>query len=264
MRYFWINIDQSTTRKEFMEKQFKHLNIPNTRVSAITPEHFPDVLEHKPPYFCGNPECLETNKKNCAYEYACLSSHIKALQIALETTTDEYFVIIEDDIFIPFEIDFPKFISQAPKDFELIQMMVLYAPTVKVLYEQLYKNNVNFIRYQPILPSTGQYLISRIGAEKLVKLYVNDNNKYDFSKYHNIKVADILLYTSIISYTTTFPYIYPYIQMGSEIHPDHLHKHQQAIDEIKKAIKGRVRDDFILTEHSEDYLESSSNLSLKK
>lgn len=260
MKYFWINIDNSIERKIFMEQQFKHLNIEHTRISAITPNDFPTVLEHKPPFFCGNPECIQTNYKNCPYEYACLCSHIKALQIALETCNDDYFVIIEDDIFIPFEIDYNEIIKQAPKDFDLIQMMVLYAPTVKQLFNRMYINKINFIKYQPILPSTGQYLITRKGAKKLVDLYINNNNKYDFSNYSHIRVADILLYTSVNTYTTTFPYVYPYIKLGSEIHPDHLNVHQEAIDEIKKAIKNRrLSDEFILKEYDESYI-----LSLKK
>jgi hypothetical protein len=44
IKFFWINIDGSDKRKEFMEKQFKKLNIDNIRVSAITPKDFPEVL----------------------------------------------------------------------------------------------------------------------------------------------------------------------------------------------------------------------------
>jgi len=255
MKHLWINIDGSNERKEFMEKQFKKLNIENIRIPAITPADFNNVLEQKAPYFCGNPECLQTSKKNCMYEYACLCSHIKAMQEALKYD-DKYFIIIEDDIYMPYKIDYDKLISHLPENTDILQMMILYASSVMYLYNNLYCNNVKFIKYQPILPSTGMYLISRDGAQKLVDLYVNKLNKYDFSLYKNIKVADILLYTSVLTYATTIPYCYPYMKMGSEIHPDHLDVHDTAVNHIKLVLNSCTNNEYIL----ENYLNKEDEL----
>jgi len=235
MKYFWINVDSSIKRKEFMEKQFSNLNIENIRISAITPNDFDNVLEQKEPYFCGNPECLKEKKLNCKYEYACTCSHIKAMQEILKYD-DDYFIIMEDDIVIPFKIDYDKLISDIPSDTEILQMLILYSPSLEVLYNNCYKNNIRFIKYQPILPSTGMYMISKKGAKRLVDLYVNKNNKYDFSKFNNIKVADILLYTSVNTYCTTIPYCFPHMELGSEIHPEHLDVHDKAVITIKNIL----------------------------
>jgi hypothetical protein len=72
-----------------------------------------------------------------------------------------------------------------------------------------------------ILPSAGMYIISRKGAEKLVNRYYK-NNMYDFNDCEYQIVADVALYQSVNTYATTFPTAYPNINMGSEIHPDHL------------------------------------------
>lgn len=247
MKYFWININKSINRKNFMEKQFNKLNIENYRVSAITPDDFENVLVQKQPLSCNYPGCT-----TCHFEFACLCSHIKAMQEGLKTN-DEYFVIVEDDIFLPFVIDYDKLIKDIPKDTEILQMMILYGNTVISLFDKLYLNNHHYIKWQYLLPSTGQYLISRQGAKKLVDLFYNNNlNKYDFAKAKYQIVADVLLYSSVITYATTFPYCYPHIPMGSEIHPDHLSAHQLAVNDIKKVINHNVSNKYIINKYSED------------
>ena len=112
MKYFWINIDRSIERKKFMEEQFKRLNIENYRISAVTPNDFENVLVQKPPLSCNYPGCT-----TCTYEFACLCSHIKAMQEGLKTN-DKFFVIVEDDMFLPFNINYDKLISNLPPNIE--------------------------------------------------------------------------------------------------------------------------------------------------
>ena len=235
MKHFWINVDKNEKRRSFMETQFKALGLQNHRISAITPDDFDFLLAHKRPLSCKHPGCT-----SCEYEYACISSHIKAMRACLKTSqnTDEWFVIMEDDVYIPFDIDYKRLIQDAPTDAELIQTLILYGPTVKHLYD-FNKQGLQFIKWQYLLPSTGMYLISRKGAEKLVDMYFKDN-KYDFSASPYQVVADVTLYSSINSYATTFPFVYPYIAMGSEIHPDHLAAHSNAIKDIKEVISDAV------------------------
>jgi GR25 family glycosyltransferase involved in LPS biosynthesis len=243
MKHYWINVDKNEKRRKFMETQFKSLGLQNHRISAITPEDFDFLLAHQRPLTCKYPGCT-----SCEYEYACISSHIKALRACINTTPkdpdnpNEWFVIMEDDVYLPFDIDYKQLISNAPEDAELIQTLILYGPTVKHLY-QFNKKGMQFIKWQYLLPSTGMYLISRRGAEKLVSMYFK-NDKYDFSCSPYQVVADVTLYASINSYATTFPYTYPYIEMGSEIHPDHLTAHSSAVKDIKEVI-----DDAVQTRH---------------
>tara|TARA_B110000483_G_scaffold214308_1_gene264085 strand:+ start:360 stop:1097 length:738 start_codon:yes stop_codon:yes gene_type:complete len=232
MKHIWINIDTSEKRRKFMTKQFQDSNIDNIRISAITPSIFKDVLHtnHKRPLTCKYPGCT-----TCDYEFACLCSHIKAINECLKYN-DEYFVIMEDDITLPFIIDYTNLINSTNTNFDILQLLILYNNTIDTL-STLYKEKKQlFIKWQYLMPSCGMYIISRKCAEKIVKLYINEN-KYDFSKFSGQIVSDVLLYASVNTICSTMPYSYPNIEMGSEIHPDHLPAHQKAIDSIKKVIK---------------------------
>jgi GR25 family glycosyltransferase involved in LPS biosynthesis len=230
MNHYWINIDSSINRRVFMDIQFKNNKLNNKRISAITPKDFDSVLEDKRPLTCKHPGCV-----SCEYEFACISSHIKALIEGLNNENNEWFVVMEDDIIIPFDINYNKLISELPKDAELVQLLILYGPTVKTLYNVLIKQNIKFIKWQYLLPSTGMYIISRIGAEKLVSKYFR-NNKYDFTSCEYQVVADVALYSSINSYATTFPFAYPNMNLVSEIHPDHYEAHKSTSLDIKNVI----------------------------
>ena len=235
MKHLWINIDENIERKNFMIKQFNLSKKNNIRISAITPSMFDDILEEKRPLSCKYPGC---NK--CEYEYACLCSHIKAMKECLNYD-DDYFVILEDDIYIPFDINYNKLLNNINQNIDIIQMMVLYDNTVNSLSKLYESHSIKYIKWQYLLPSTGMYIISKNGAKKLVDLFINDKNKYDFSKSKFQIVADVLLYSTVNTICMTLPYCYPYIKLGSEIHPEHLNSHKNAIDSIKKVIEDKKK-----------------------
>jgi GR25 family glycosyltransferase involved in LPS biosynthesis len=241
--HYWINLSRSIKRRVFMENQFNNRNIKNYRVSAITPDDFDILLENKRPLTCKHPGCI-----NCEYEFACISSHIKAMKAGLDddnNKNNEWFVIMEDDMFIPYNINYDELIKDAPKDFDIIQLCISYGNTVKILYNELFiKNKENFIKWRYLLPCAGMYIISRKGAEKLVnKFYIN--GKYDFSSCEYQIVADVALYSTVNTYATTFPCAYPNIEMGSEIHPHHLDAHNSAIIDIKKVLNHAISNNSI-------------------
>ena len=241
MKHIWINIDKNEKRKAYMCKQFNENNIENIRVSAITPLMFDKVLHnnHTRPLTCKYPGCI-----TCDYEFACLCSHIKAMQECLKYE-DEYFVIMEDDISLPFLIDYNKLINSTEKKFDILQLLILYNNTIESLNNVFKEKNILFIKWQYLLPSTGMYIISRKSAKKLVTMYFNEN-KYDFSKFDGQIVADVLLYKSVNTICSTIPYCYPNIDMGSEIHPNHLIAHKKAVDSIKKVINEHNKYPFVL------------------
>ena len=252
MKHYWINIDKAkaeasgaatvsgagadtkTDRRSFMEDQFKNNKLDNVRISAITPSDFDEVLADKRPLTCKHPGCFR-----CEYEYACISSHIKAMIEGLKDTGNDWFVVMEDDIVIPFDINYNQLISELPEDAMLVQLLILYGATVKALYELSVARNARFIKWQYLLPSTGMYIISRKGAEILVGKYFK-NNKYDFTECPYQVVADVALYSSINSYATTFPFAYPNINLVSEIHPEHYDAHKQTYLEIMEVIEAGI------------------------
>ena len=232
MKHFWINIDSNKLRHTFMSEQFAKMNLENYRVSAHTPIEFDTILKQKRPLTCKYPGCT-----TCELEFACLSSHIKAMREGLKSD-DQYFVIMEDDVLLTFEIDYISLINDMPKDTEILQMLILFGNSVKQLYNFHSHTKQRYVKWQYLLPSTGMYLISREGAQKLVDLFYDAATcKYDYSQSPYQTVADVLLYMTANTYATTHPYAVPEITMGSDIHSDHLVNHERAINDIKKIMQ---------------------------
>jgi GR25 family glycosyltransferase involved in LPS biosynthesis len=233
--YFWINIDTSNYRRIFMEKQFEKLGYNNKRISAITPQKLKDVIIDEPPYNCGNSCCGYNNYNDCPMEYACSSSHLEAIKEGYKSG-DDYFIVCEDDIYLPFKIDFEKIIKTLPENWEIFQMMVLDDSANEKLKEAFDEGN-HFIQYNPIMKlfSTGMYLINRKGAKKLISIFMdNKTNKFELTPKTIIRQADFLLYMNVNTYTSTFPYCFPNIKFISEIHPNHFYLHQASIRQIYK------------------------------
>jgi len=231
LKYYWINIDSSIKRREFMENQFNNLKISNKRINAITPNDFPNILEDEPPFFCGNNCCLLNNCNDCKFEYACSCSHLTAIKEGL-LSGDKYFIVCEDDILIPFDIDFNQLISKLPNDFDIFQMMVLDENANQNLFNHFLNTNDFYIKFNQFYHfySTGMYLISHNGAAKLIdKLFNEFSKKFDFRNISTLKQADFLLYLNVNTYTTTFPLCIPNINLLSEIHPQHFFLHKKAI-----------------------------------
>jgi len=230
MKHLWINIDNNFKKYNFMIEQFKKNKLENIRIPAIIPNDFDNVLEQKRPLSCKFPGCT-----SCEYEYACLCSHIKAMKECLKYN-DKYFVIMEDDIYLPFDIDYNNILNDINENIEIIQMMVLYDNTINGLNKLYNETNIKFIKWQYLLPSTGMYIISRKCAERFINLFINNNNKYDFIKSNYQIVADVLIYSTANTICMTLPYCVPNPELVSDIHPEHSDAHKKAIYSIKNVI----------------------------
>jgi len=232
-----------------MEKQFEFHNINNQRISAITPEKLIDFIIDKPPYFCGNNCCKYNNCNDCKFEYSCSSSHLEAIKEGYKSG-DKYFIVCEDDIYIPFKINFENLIKSLPNDWEIFQMMVLDEEANINIYNNYYKKNISYIKFNPTMRlfSTGMYLINRNGAKKILKLFMNNKvNKYELTIKTPIKQADFLIYMNCNTYTSTFPYCYPNIKFISEIHPNHYNLHLSSINKIKNNLNdSNYKNEYIL------------------
>jgi len=236
IKYYWINIDKCIDRKEFMENQFKLLNIDNKRISAITPDTISDVIEDKEPYLCGYPDCIKNNGKNCKYEYSTLSSHLKAIREGYNSN-DDFFIICEDDIYLNFKLDFEKIIKSLPPNFDILQMMVISNGHTELFYNQFYKNNIPYINYIPITPSAAFYLITHNGARRILDLYTNKTTgKFNFQNCSFMKLADVLIFQSVNSYVSTIPLCIPNIRFKSQIHEEHFDFHKKAQEKIIEII----------------------------
>jgi len=240
--HYWINLDKAQDRRAFMEKQFKERGIKNKRISAYSPKDLDTILMDKPPYNCGYPECIQNGCKNCPIEYAVVCSHMKAIEEGYKSG-DDYFIVCEDDIGFPFEIDFQKMINGISNEIDIIQMMVITEGHTNYFYNNFYKNKIYFIRYNPITPSAGFYMISRKGAKKLLDLYLDKSmNRYNFQNCNFLKLADVLIYQSVNTIVATMPLVIPNINFNSQIHTEHedsiLNPAHYKIIEVIKDDKG--------------------------
>jgi len=219
--YYWINLNKATDRRLFMENQFKKRNVNNHRISAYTPNDLNSILIDNPPYNCGYPECIQNGCKNCPIEFAVLCSHMKAIQEGYKSNAP-FFIVCEDDIGFPFEIDFNKMINSInmiSNEIDIIQMMVITENHTNVFYYNFYKKGIMFIRYNPITPSAAFYLISRNGAKKLLDKYFDSTtNKFNFQKSNYLKLADVLIFQSVNTIVSTMPLVIPNINFESQIH----------------------------------------------
>ena len=250
LTYYWINIEKTIDRKQFMEKQFKLRNINNIRINAISPDLLNNVLDDKPPYFCGYPECKDNNCVDCPIEYSVLCSHLEAIKEGYKSG-DEYFIVCEDDIYFPFEIDFKKMIEYFNStEIEIIQMMVISANHTDIFYKNFYEKNILFINHIPITPSAAFYLISRKGAEKLLNTYINkETGKFNFLNCKYLKLADVLIYQSTNSCVSTFPLCVPNIKFKSQIHPHHYEAHKNAYEKIMDIINNTNKKNPFITKY---------------
>ena len=246
IKYYWINLDKANIRREFMEKQFITNNINNERISAKTPDDLKEILEDQPPFFCGYKECIDNKCKNCPYEYATICSHLEAIKRGF-MSGNEYFIVCEDDIILKFNINFDNIINYLPKDFDILQMMVISKSHLDFLYNKCFIENIIFTKYVPITPSAAFYLISHTAAGNILKKFTNiHTNKWDFSNFKNLKVADVLIYESVNTYVSTFPLCSFNINFKSQIHDFHFNDHNEAYEMITEIHKNYNLYPFIL------------------
>lgn len=151
---FWINMDKSASRRELIVKHLDSIGYLHRRVRGLSLSdiYFPDdVLSSWDKYLALAQTALpipprdqskHSNKrvhanmthlmaglvgrggKNKLKEVGCTSSHLEAIRQAIydNRSSSRYAVILEDDVHIPFNIDFEALAAAAPNDFGILQL----------------------------------------------------------------------------------------------------------------------------------------------
>lgn len=246
---YYINLERTKSRREFMEKQVSKYKdkLPNvSRIPAVDGKSNLHDFVKKP---------KETKQNN--YELACTASHLLAMKTALKNG-DEYALIMEDDIEIDHMMEnyekVIKDLNTLPKDFSLVQLHVSN-PQVE---EWLYKHDKPFVRWGNQFWSTGAYIVSKAYMEHLVNSHYK-NTKIDFGNTR-MHVADILLYDKSDGvYTLSYPWVV-HKSDGSYIHGDtHTQLHAKSRDMILEKMRSlkvlnNIKDDIkiIVARYNED------------
>lgn len=236
MHYYWINVEAYHDRREFMERQFAEREITtHTRIDAITPATV-DKISHDDdkPYVCDPSQKHFPNCKNCVYERSALCSHMKAIEAGYNSG-DEWFMVLEDDTIMPYNIDFQRLQQYTPCNAECLQLFCSMPLTVHKLYKMYSEQKMLWVRWRMIIPSASGYLMSRQGAKKAIDMF-KCGNQYRFKDSSSCRLADVMFYENLVTYTHTFPLFYPNIHLGSILHPEHLKSHEMGRDVIKAII----------------------------
>lgn len=202
---YYLNLDDQTERRKYMESQFQYWGVDNyTRISAY--DGRTDDLSHilKGRY----PEMMTSG------EIGCTTSHLKAIQHWYNTSNEPYAIIMEDDCSFDllnyWSFTWDDFMCRVPYDWDVIQLAIICTGNLHVVLHKRFVNDF----------STACYLISRHHAEKLIKHHIR-GDKYRLD--NGVKprpVADDLIYNSGNTYS--IPLFLYKIELGSDIHPDHV------------------------------------------
>lgn len=193
---YYINLNSSSMRNNQILKHLNSIHSPyNHRVPALTFEtlYVPDLVKYNwinfnPMSFLDVDIPHRTNSffwrhhsnathvitalegrpnKNYLNEILCTTSHLEAIRKAIfENTTDsKYALIMEDDVWIPFNVNFTGLVESAPKDFAFLQLVNSDHDTSIQSWQRYMSGNILWQRKWPDTKanfwSTCAYLINR-------------------------------------------------------------------------------------------------------
>jgi hypothetical protein len=192
---FYLNLDKREDRKQYIEKQFKLLNIKNfTRISAdrFSVETF-NVWKNK----------ITPKPINEIPRLSTLLNHLQIIIDWHDSNSSEYCIIAEDDVnflsakFWPFTWEY--FVSRLPCNWDCVQLHVIGEYFVPMGLSNRFNNN----------HSAACYLINRRFSSKLKQMHY-DNDRFKFYKnygydktwpeYH-YQSADFIPYEVGVTYT---------------------------------------------------------------
>ena len=193
---YYINLDRSKDRKEYMEKQFEMYDIKATRIPGVNGKDLNNNTDYINLSIDDSKirkiKFTNSYKNNTLGELGCTLSHIKAIFTAYKNG-DENALILEDDnsfaLYPYWSISLEKVIENAPKDWNVITLFDFKCSNLKGDY---LKFDVNSPCY-----STVAYIINRKGMENILHdiLHKNkiilDNTSKHSSRYMG---ADIFIY----------------------------------------------------------------------
>lgn len=200
--HYWINPDAAVERAEWMRGQFARAGVMHRRVVGRTPHDLPRIV-------------VAAQREPSPLQLACLASHFSALTRAV-ADGEEAFVVTEDDMTLPFAVDFEHLIETAPADWEILQLYVVNAERLHAMYTRSYARARLWERWRVKNHSTGAYVCSRRAAQKLLARFVRGNT-IDLTAFRGFPVADEVLYRPVRTYTATYPLYIENAEFGSTL-----------------------------------------------
>jgi GR25 family glycosyltransferase involved in LPS biosynthesis len=214
---YWINLDRSVDRKEWMEQLFQDIvfqGVPNQRISGIDGKN-PNNIDN----------LLKNNRMEGVTdsEYGCFLSHLAAIRKFAESS-NKTALFFEDDMTLDlkpyWKTNLKNIIENAPKDWEIIQLGYNSVDNTRKFLDDDYTKN----------PANGElkgayaYLMNNSSAKRFIKS-IDNSGKYDLDpKIHHS--SDVYLYTVLNTHVYKYPMFIYKTDNDSTIHSGHLSGHE--------------------------------------
>ena len=190
-KIYYINLNRSINRNNNMVEILSKLSIPYERIEAIDGNNLPDIKN-------------KNNKKLRNSEIGCLLSHIKAIN-EFYLSDKNICLILEDDIsFVTLNFvntDIKSIIENAPQ-FDILMISKTYLEPISSMY----------IKHKDVIWGSMGYIITKKGAEEILKLVTINKEYTQFDFKVDILVSDSFLY----KYCNTIVYKYSIIIDNSD------------------------------------------------
>lgn len=150
---YYISIEESEDRRQFLHSQFQSHGITN-----FTPCIYKRYAEYGHQILGKNVEFLAEGSKGP------ITSHLKTIKRWLESTTEDYCMVIEDDLSLEtvehWNFTWSEFFERLPKNWDVVQLCMIRPDTFITKLHPYLKDNW----------SCAAYIIHRKYAQKLVDM----------------------------------------------------------------------------------------------
>ena len=196
INFYWINMERSIERRKNMYYLFSKNLIYNYRINAYDGNKIQDY----------NDINYSSFNNISKYEYCCMFSHLKAIKTSYENN-DKISIICEDDLCIDYKekwkYNLETIIKNAPNDWQIIKIHCNGEKYINKLIKRARNDGMLFEPWNMRSTSTLGYIININGMKKILnKYFIND--KFVLKDTTECK-ADILVYTSCITYDYRYP-----------------------------------------------------------
>ena len=184
---YYVNLDNRVDRREYMESQFNHWGIENyvrvsgTKYLASKYDEWKHLISNQKVYYI-HPQFA-----------ANFITHIEMIKNWLETTDDEYMIMMEDDYDLSlieyWNFDWKYLMDHIPYDWDCIQLGF-----------ESFKEISFFLHPKFYYHYFGACMINRYYAQKLINLYLKDNKIVVDREINNV----VTLNNNLASGTTDY------------------------------------------------------------
>lgn len=235
LKFFWINLERATQRKQRMQQEFEKRSIQHKRVNAFDGQvvDFRPLIESKIPH---------TQLLKHKLEIATSLSHLKALH-AFVLEGDDVGIICEDDLSFEYETLWKKslqeMIAAAPQNWQVLQLGLTI--NIPKEWHNIMESGKTYLPRKAHWYSALAYAVKRSHAISVLTehgISCTDKQFASRFKINNIEQAQserIVIGTGPTKYLV-YPPVFTYpSQNDSYIHPQHLRMHESSKNMIAKA-----------------------------